>query len=41
MKGYYTGYAYMGWTGKAYRAFASESEYREWYEENVYDPEYL
>ena len=41
MKGYYTGYAYMGWTGKSYRAFSSEEEYREWYEENVYDPDYL
>lgn len=41
MKGYYTYSCYMGWTGHSYRAFASESEYKEWYEENVYDTDYL
>lgn len=34
MKGYNTYYGYMGWTGNSYRLFATETEYKEWYEEN-------
>lgn len=34
LKGYYTYYCYMGWTGKCYRAFETESEYAAWWKEN-------
>ena len=30
LKGYYTSYCYMGWTGKRYMPFASESDYYEY-----------
>lgn len=30
LKGYYTSYCYMGWTGKRYIPFASESDYYEY-----------
>lgn len=30
MKGYYTGYSYMGWVGDRYVEFVSESEYLEY-----------
>lgn len=36
MYGYYTEYSYYGWDGKCYRPFATEQEYREWYNENVF-----
>ena len=29
LKGYYTSYCYMGWDGKRYIPFASESDYIE------------
>lgn len=35
MYGYYTGYGYMGWTGKGYMLFSTSKEYEEWYRENV------
>lgn len=30
MKGYYTGYSYMGWVGDRYVEFVSEEEYLEY-----------
>lgn len=30
MKGYYTGYSYMGWVGDRYIEFVSEEEYLEY-----------
>lgn len=30
MKGYWTGYSYMGWVGNRYIEFVSESEYLEY-----------
>ena len=41
MWGYYTSYGYMGNVNGRMRLFATETEYREWYEDNVYDTEYL
>lgn len=35
MRGYYTYYSYMGWTGNGYQPFATKEEYQEWYEENL------
>ena len=36
MNGYYTEYSYFGWTGTHYQQFATEQEYYEWYNENVF-----
>lgn len=33
MKGYYTGNGYMGFVDGEYQLFASESDYREWMED--------
>ena len=41
MWGYYTNFGYMGNVNGHMRLFATAEEYREWYEENVYDREYL
>ena len=30
MKGYWTGYSYMGWVGDRYMEFVSEQEYLEY-----------
>lgn len=37
MKGYWTGYSYMGWVGDRYIEFVSESEYEEYYMEYIQD----
>ena len=41
MYGYYVGCGYMGHIGNGDRLFATEKEYQEYYEENVYDTDYL